>query len=270
MFNRLLLKENAIINDVSMGLSDLWGEPTDWNGMGYLYISSFLPFNHKYFEIYNPNDQAATVAIETYVNGQWVAVDDIIDGTNGFIRSGNIIFTPAETAWELVGDSSDIAELSTTKIYNSYWLRIAIGAASDSALRLSYVGQKFCNDNDLFGKYPLVDSRRLMDAFKKGKQSWSDQCLLASERIAKDLKAKNVILSADQIIDLKTYEEPAVHKTAEIIFHGLGNSYLVNKEAAKKEYYATLNLNKFGVDLNKDGMQSRRESTIQSRTMYRG
>jgi hypothetical protein len=240
----------------------------------YLYISSFFPFNHKYFDISTGNDQNGTLTVETWHNDAWVSAADIIDYTNNGNRSleqsGNIVFTVDEDeGWSSESDSSDIAELSTTKVYGAYWMRFGFDASSDSAASINYIGHRFADGNGLYSLYPMLDNSSLLARFQTGKTDWNSQLINASVYIIADLKSRNLILSKDQILDIKRFEYPCIHKAAEMIFMGLGISYKENEIAANKAYHDIMNTDDFGIDLNGNSRLDRAEKRTVIRRMRR-
>jgi hypothetical protein len=266
MFERFLWNDAGTLEDQTIEWSDPYAETAAWDAKSYLYVSSFLPFNHKYFDIATANDQSGTLSVEVYVNNSWVSVVDIVDYTADLTKSGNIYFTTdIDYGWDLEGESSDITELSTTNIYNTYWMRFGFGAAAASALVINYIGQKFCNDHALFSEYPILNNTALMNQFKTGQTDWIPQEVNASTFIVRDLTSRKMILSKDQVLDTKRYELACVHKTAEIIFGGLGTAYIEDKKTAKKEYGISMNQGQYSVDLNQNARLDRSEKIISHR-----
>jgi len=265
MFDRYFIDDAGTIIDRTIPWSNPFTATGAWDCKTYLYVSSFFPFNHKFFEIETANDQAGTLTIDIWYNNAWVSVADIIDytkGTNTLEVSGNINFTvDKDEGWDQEDDSSDITELADTKVYSVYWMRFGYDASSDSALVINYIGNRFCDDNALFSQYPLFNNSSIMTRFKAGKADWTTQEVSASDAIITDLKSRNMILSKDQILDSKRYEIPCVHKTAEIIFAGLGISYAEDRADARKYYTESMNSGDWGIDQNLNGNYDRSEKT---------
>ena len=264
MFERFFWDNDGTLTDGTISWSNPHNLSSVWDAKSYLYVSSFLPFNHKYFDIKTANDKNGTLTIEVYYNDTWVSVADIIDytsnGTRSFSQSGNILFIPDEDyGWKLVGDSSEVTELATTKIYDAFWMRFGFNAAEASALDINYIGHKFCDDTLLYTYYPILNNSGLLTRFSAGKTNWISQEINASNIIIADLRRRGFVSTGDQVLDLKRYEVPCVHKTAELIFSALGSAYSENMADARKYYESIMNSDQFGVDKNQDGFLSRLE-----------
>ena len=264
MFERFFYNDDAVLVDRTIEWSNPYSATGAWDAKSYLYISSFLPFNHRYFDVSTANDKAGTLSVDVWYNDTWTAVVDIVDKTRAsgksFAQSGNIYFTvDALKSWQVEDDSSDITELSTTKIYNSYWMRFGYDASVDSATVINYIGYKFCEDADLYTLYPIFNNSGLKTQFKAAKTNWNDQTITASNAIVTELKSRQLIQSKNQVMNSSRYQIPCIHKTAEIIYAGLGSAYRDDKIDALKQYTEAMNVGDFQVDLNADGKLDRVE-----------
>lgn len=270
MFERFFWDDDGTLTDQTKEWSDPHSNTALWDGKSYLYISSYLPFNHKYFDIDVANDQDGTLAIEIWYNGDWRAVSDIIDFSDKLTASGNIVFTIDDTyGWTNESDSSDIDELSTTKVYDAYWARITLACATDSALKLNYIGYKFAEDSDLLIKYPMLRNQSLKTAFETGKTDWKDQLIIASQFIISDLKSRNLVFSKDQLLDIHRFKDACCYKAAEMIFGGLGEKWFDYVIKAQERYKEDMNMDNYGIDQNADSVLSRSESTVRIRRLSR-
>jgi len=79
-----------------------------------------------------------------------------------------------------------------------------------------------------------------------------------------DLKKRNIAWSEKQILDFQAFKEASIHKTAAIIFAGLGGSQRDEAAAALKRYDEAKNLGKYNLDLNADATLNRVEKSIRS------
>lgn len=264
MFERYFYNDDGTLVDRTIEWSNPYSSTGAWDAKSYLYISSYLPFNHRYFDVSTANDKSGTLTIDVWYNSEWTSVVDIVDMTStsgiSLAKSGNIYFTvDTLKTWEIEDDSSEITELSTTKVYNSYWMRLGYNASVDSATVINYIGYKFCEDVDLYTLYPIFNNTALMTQFKSGKTNWNDQTISASKIIVSDLTSRELIHSKDQIMDSSRYQQSCIHKTAEIIYAGLGTSYRDDKNDAAKEYANAMNVGNFNIDINADGKLDRIE-----------
>ena len=270
MFERFFWDDDGTLTDQTIEWSNPHGDAAVWDGKSYLYISSYLPFNHRYIDISVANDKGGTLDVQHWYSDEWNSVVDTVDYSAKLTKSGNVLFTiDDDNGWDTEDDSSDITELATTKVYNAYWSRITLATALDSALSINYIGYKFAEDSDLLLKYPSLKNSKLKTAFETGKTDWKDQLILASEFIVSDLKSRNLLISKNQILTLDRFTNACVHKTAEIIFNGLGEKWIDFAARAYTLYNDDMNLDNYGIDLNADGNMDRVEKTVLNQRMTR-
>lgn len=227
-------------------------------GEDYLYVGCDLPFNQKYFDLgQTTNEVAASVQVELWDGRQWAPAIDVIDrtasGGKSLAQSGYISWCPdPDRTWARESESEDVAGLDGTNIYGFYWARFSWSASLTPGVVIKHLGHKFSEDADLYGQYPGLNNAALKHAFSTGKTDWSEQAFMAAEVIIADLVARNVILSGAQILDHQRFRMASIHKTAEIIYRGLGDNE-GNAKAAADAYRAAMSMKKFWVDLNQDG-----------------
>lgn len=231
----------------------------------YLYVSSFLPFNHKYFRFSVPSAVARTPTIELLNSpAEWNEVVDKIDYSNGMQQNGVIQWTPNwDKNWGLVSESSrDVPALSGgPTIYDAYWMRFSF--PTGSTFTLSYIGQKFSSDIDLYMEYPILQNSQILASWKTGKIDWDDQHLLSASYITKVLKQRNIILNDNQILDIATLRSPAVHKAAHIIYSGLGaRNYAEEIKLTSQNFESAMTQDKFRTDVNANARLDRSERVI--------
>ena len=236
----------------------------------YLYIGSYYPINHKYLNLI-PNSTVAEPIIEVFGATQWNEVVDQIDYTEldgaAFGKTGIIQFTPdRDESWSLVDDNTTNSYMSEFSngptIYNKYWTRISFDTIGVS-FSLKYVGSLFVSESDLFAEYAHLRENVLLDSWESGKTDWEEQRVIASEYIVTELKKRSIIIERSQILDISNLQEACAHKSAEIIFSGLGpKNYESEIENAAKRFGKAINLNKYEVDANANGQKDRGEQTI--------
>lgn len=228
----------------------------------YIYIACFLPFNHKYFKLSAVAEDATTPVIEVLnAPAEWSQVVDLIDYTGGFTASGVLQWTPNfDKNWGLVTDSArDITSLSGgPTVYGAYWLRISF--ADPVTLGIDYIGQRFSTDDELYQEYPSLKATAILSGWKSGKTNWDDQHLTAACYIAKELVQRNIMITNQQILDIATLRSAAVHKTAQIIYSGLGvKNYAEEIKIAQQNFSEAMNLDRFQVDTNANARKDRHE-----------
>lgn len=218
----------------------------------YLYISSDLPFNHLAIKKSVANDVAAIMNLEYYAGG-WISAVELRDETSSLFADGFVEFTPNKNnGWTMLPDSTTFG--LTKVVYDKYWIRISFDINLKATTAISFIGNKFSDDTDLFFEYPIFNNSNFLTAFKAGKTDWEEQHVKAAELIIADLQKKNVIVGAGQILDRKAFIGASVCKVAEIIYTAFGNDYLDQKKEATAEYYKRLNLSQYSVDANNDAI----------------
>lgn len=192
----------------------------------YLYIGTSLPFNHRWFEIASANVSSATPKIEIWYANSWREVVDTLDRTESagvpMAVSENLEFTPnRDFGWDIEQDSDDVTGLENAPLtYNKYWMRISYSA--NVSFDLKYVGQKYSDDEALYDQYPTFQSANLKLAWASGKTDWNDQHFVAADRLINDLISRRIIWDRNQVLDIATLRQPAIHMCAMVIFRGLG------------------------------------------------
>jgi hypothetical protein len=127
---------------------------------------------------------------------------------------------------------------------------------------LKYIGQRFSDDDDLDDYYPDLANAALKTAFEAGKTDWKQQSFAAAEAISRDLRRSAVIKRRDQILRADLFVDASVHKTAEIVYAGLGTAYKEHRAAAVTAYHKALDLRHYEVDKNADGAASAAEKMM--------
>lgn len=230
----------------------------------YVYISSFLPFNHKFFKVTTVAAITRAPYIEVCDLSSWYPVVDTMDHTSNMRNSGNLVFTrDPDKGWTRVQNSKrDITALSTAPatIHDSHWMRLSFPTSDPSptpiTFTLEYIGQCFSTDSDLYAEYPALRASGLLSSWKQGKTDWNDQHTLAASYIAKTLRQRGIIENRDQILDIATLVSPAVHKVANVIFSGLGaKNYEKEIQATAAAFDKAMTQGMFQVDADKDGIK---------------
>ncbi len=231
---RVIWSDNGTLTDVSKALGDYRRDAVTFAYtvvQDKLYVGAELPFNHKYFDLGVANDVASVVTIDIWNGADWVPAVDISDETatpgsgKSLSRSGFISWSrdPLRGGWAEQTDSNNITALATTRMFNLYWCRFTWSATLTATMTLKYVGELLNDDEDLFDLYPDLNNAALMTAFEAGKTSWKDQGFQAADSIVKHMRRNGILIRKEQIMDETLLTEAAVHKTAAIIYSGMGN-----------------------------------------------
>ncbi len=238
----------------------------------YLYVGAEVPFNQLWIEPGTANAAAAAVAVEVWWANAWVSVVDLVDGTRvssaPLAQAGRVQWAlNISKGWDREQESARVTGLSGTNIYWMYWLRMSWSASLSATLK--YVGQRFSADTDLYGYYPDLNNAALKTSFAAGKTDWVEQAYMSAEIIARDLIGRKIIMARGQIFDHARMLEPSVHKTAELIYRGLGQAFEPNRLAAARDYAASMNRDFFRVDANADGHLEPRDKRMSTSYMTR-
>lgn len=256
---------NSTFTDYTIALND----PTNTQSVAFsmaagdfIYLSSFLPFNHKYFKLKSgvATANGRSPKVEVNDSATWSPVVDILDYTGKLGASQVIQFTrDRDKTWSRISRSTtDVPVLVTAPVvYDSYWTRISFpGGGSNMTFTLEFIGQCFSTDTDLLEQYPALRSPKLLAGFDTSKTNWNDQHLLAASYLTKVLRQKKLVLTNDQILDIAVMRTPAVHKVAEIIYTGLGaKNYEKEIAAASAAFSRAMDMDQFQVDSDQDGLK---------------
>lgn len=270
MINRILYSDNGTISEWTTELEKYQTGSQTFSyvaGEDAIYIGSLYPFNHKYFKVGGtPNAESASISIQYWDGDEFVSVVNIVDetasGGASLAQSGFITFTPDEDKIWGLEHTEDITELSTVKIYNMYWLKITFSADLTASTILSWIGQKFSDDDDLGSEYPELVRSAMLTAFESGKTDWEEQHVRAAEILIKDLIEANVIDNRNQILVRDKFRLAAVSKCAELAFRGFGDSYADNRIDARNEYNSRKKMRIYMIDKNEDALLGFSESRI--------
>lgn len=261
---RVIFDNNGVLYDYSVELCDYRAKSVVFDytaGEDALYIGTYLPFNHKYIELDVANDQASVATINVWDGEEWISTVDKLDRTvdtgASFGQSGRLQFTPdREESWVSELDSFDVSGLGGTEIYQMYWLRLMFSQTFNAATKIKYIGHKFCEESEMLSYHPDLRDDNLKNSYESGKTTWDEQIYIASDVIIRDLKARNILKTADQVLEPGLFLEAAAHKTAEIIYGAFGTGYADEKKAAMKRYEQAINIKNFNVDKDKNARLS--------------
>ncbi len=221
----------------------------------YLYIAQPHPFNNFHVWKKVANDSVAKIKVEYWDGTIWRSMVDVIDvtsiGGKTLARSGVVIFTPdPDKQWEAIDKSEKVSELSTLKIYDSYWLRVSTDNpinVNSSIEELSFCFAKSDSIADLD-----FEVEQYKEAFYEGKTDWTEELMLASKIVIDDLKKHNVIKDRGQLIKIEELALPTSYRALMVIYKHLGKSFLDKLSDTRKDYDRSLSFGNFTVDKNKN------------------
>jgi hypothetical protein len=244
--NRIIFKDNTTLIDKSVELDNFKSgshSQTIVAAEDAIYIGSDYPCTDLYFKIDTTSTATATVSVSVWDSGNWKETAEVIDETslNGWTlgKSGHVSFTPSKE-YNWVKESTNYAgesvtDLTSVKLYDKFWSKWTF-SANLSPVVISFIGIKFCDDDDLAAEYPDLNRSDVKAAWQTGKTTWDEQAIIISEMVARDLMEKKVIDNQAQLLDRREIKRIAVAKLAEVIFNGMGTDYVDSARLARETY----------------------------------
>ena len=258
--SRVIFARNSTLTDYSRELSDLEeggvalsiAHATDA-----LYIGSDMPFNHRHLQLAlaNKNTVAGSISVEIWDGSAWRAAVNVLDLTSvsgvPFSRAGTILWTASRSyEWARQCSTEDMGAsepLSAIKIYDKFWARLKFSA--DFAFTLDYVGHKFSKDSDLRTYYSDLDRDEVREAFfGEPTENFDALHIAAAGELIRDLRARQVIWSGNQILEPDQFRDAGSHKVAEIVYSPGGLNRPEHRDAAVEKYAESMDKLNFKVD----------------------
>lgn len=262
-----LLSQRIILRstDVSRELNDYKsGSVTPLYEQGdYLYIGAEVPFNNLWFEIATPNLLAANIAIDIWWGNKWVPAVDIINSTGhpaALTQSGRIQWNlDILKGWDHEHETRFVTGLTDFDLYDMYWLRMSFSATLSAGMVISYIGQKLASEVDLYDFYPDLNKAALKTSFAANKEDWDRQLYLATDEVIRALKGRGKLFHRGQILDHTVWTSATVHKTAELIYHAMGQAYENSRVLALRSFDEAMRVGYARIDTNLSGRLSQQE-----------
>lgn len=245
-----------------------------------LFIGQRLPFNSLYFKFSTANTASSVMTISVWDGNQFRNVVETYDETSlsgaTFGQSGYVSFVPdRQYSWgredtQSSSGTEQVTGLGNVNIYDHYWVKITFSNNLDAGTTLSWIGTKFSDDNDLGSEYPDLVLSSTMTAWESGKTNWEEQHIIAAEKIAKDLKAKDYIIHKNQILNKDDFKDAAIYKVAEIAYSQMGPQFQQEKIDSKEKYESYMNKINPIIDKDIDGQIDTNEYRFGSSSITRG
>jgi hypothetical protein len=215
-----------------------------------LYVGYQEKFSTRHFGFGVANTNALTVSVKYWNGTSFVAVEDLVDQTNGLKNDGFISWAN-QGDWKLKAQTPVEPEL--------YWVKIEVSANASAPTTLDSVLNIFCDDFLLRSYYPeLITDSRFLPA---GRTDFLEQYVAAKELVVLRLKQDGIIREESQIIDVNEVANAAVHATAWIILNPISldaeNRVVVDR--AFDNFTRELNRVKLDLDFDKDGIIEEQE-----------
>lgn len=274
---RVIYSDDGTLTDISTELSNFHSGDYTFSGFvaseDYIYIGNIVPFNHFYLKMGTASVASTTMSIHYWTGNTWQEVVEVDDETEGLTQDGYITFVPdRDYKWieaDTNGQGQQVTGLTSLTIYDKYWIRISFNNNLTADSIISWIGQKFSNDDDLGSEYPDLVRSSVLTAFESGKTTWEEQHIRAAEIIVQDLISKQVIFAKGQILERSGYMLASVSKVAELIFNSFGDDYADQKKNARNEYESRMDKNIYDIDANLDGELTEGEMTNRQGFMTR-
>lgn len=259
---RIFFKDGSNVQEITKQLnkykSDVYSLTVQTSDA--IYIASDFPLNHFYIKMGAVVNESASEMVIDYWSGQgWTPVVNKNDYTEAFAQSGFVEFTPDRSvSWTRENTSSNgqsVQGLESVVVYDKYWIKISFTQNLDAGIELEWLGNLFSEDDDLFAEFPIFNDQTFLTAFESGKTNWEEQHVKAGQLIIQDLKKKNVILGSEQILERSILAPASACKVAEIIFNAFGKDYQDQLSRCREEYNRRIDLSKYVVDANNNGIQ---------------
>jgi hypothetical protein len=209
------------------------------------------------------NTNTVTVSISQWDGTSWVAVDDLVDQTNGFKNSGFMSWQNQDewVAKNISPMDSDI-EL--------FWIKLTVSGSLSAGTTLQAVLNLFCDDGILRAYYPEIisDTRYLPSS----RTDFLEQYQAAKDLVVLRLKQRKLIQNEGQIIDINDVAVAATHAAAWLILSPIAGNDAVKAmaDAALEKFNNELSSLVLGIDQDKDGIVTEDERSLTSTTfVYR-
>ena len=210
-----------------------------------LYIGHQEKFSTRYFDLETLNTEASIVSVKAWDGTAYVAVEDVIDQTIGFTRSGFL-------SWENISNWQKHAQAGVPD-KELFWLELTVSANLSAGTKLQSLLNLFCDTDKLRQFFPeLVTDTRYLPT---GRTSFIDQFIAAKDGIVLRLKQDKIITDESQIIDINEVADAAAHYAAYIILKPIARDEGDEKIVADAftEYNRLLNQAHKSFDFDRSG-----------------
>jgi hypothetical protein len=241
----------------------------------YVYIAQRYPFTNVFIHMDTVNTNASVLSGQYWDGTAWRDAVDVMDGTSvggkTLAQSGAVQWSlDADYSWNITNDTELTGaptELSTLRIFNSYWFRLKVSATLSAGTDSKEIGYCFTNSQRL--KDFDVELDGYLASFATGKTDWIDEIKTGSKLLVQDLKRMGLIMGPGQIIELDDVYVPCSLRSLALIYSNLGPSYKDKNLAIMAEYDKAMNIRRFTFDADADGKLTQREIAGTIKRIYR-
>ncbi len=279
--NRLYVfwDDNGTFSDLSQSLLDY---SRDFETVGlsssddYLFVGFEKPINGFYVELETANTVANSFSLEYYNGTSFSAVDELLDESKGWTRSGFV-------SWARPVDSTTaqtIEEATTINSQEAFWYRIRPSADHDAGTQLRGLGVVFSDDRDIQEHEPRLVKTSFIPS---GQNSHILSHVAARDEIIQDIRKRELskknssnVFAEDifalDLLDFKQLRMASKYKAMELIYNGLSDNpddvYAVQSTKYKLDYEDAFKLFLLDLDLNDDGDLDSNDRRTQSSTRF--
>lgn len=257
--------DNGSFTDYSLEFQDFTRDTQSINlktTLDKLYIGYYKPINKYYIDLTTANSVSNVLTIKYYNGANFVSVDDQMDETKGFTRSGFIHWTRDQT--DETKTTIDSKEL--------YWYEVTTSVTHADAI-YNGIGILFADDKDLTEIIPeIADSTHLV-----GRPSHVLAHVSAKKWIIQDLRNRNYgkydadgvfqDITAWDILDIEQINQAATYKALSIIYFNYSDEkddiYEKKSRSFNAQFKDSMQLSKLRLDLNDDGLVDTNENTLE-------
>jgi len=206
------------------------------------YIGYKNRFASRYFHFSTLNATARTITVQYWDGTAWDAVEDFVDQTAGFTKSGFL-------SWVNVSGWNSYA-LTPIDDKDLYWIKITVNGALDAGTKLQSVLNLFCDENMARVYYPemISDTRYL----PPGRTDYLEQLEAATNLVALRLKQHHIIEDISQVIDINEVAISAVHAFAYVLLNPIAKDESEKESRDEAEINMNKELNRVKLDLDWD------------------
>lgn len=263
---RVLYSDNGVVTDYSIEAQNDTVPAVMVAAEDYIYVGQYYPFNNIYFELSVANTNASVMSVEYWNSKQFVPAVDILDATKvagaTFARNGVIQFSPdIDHNWGQVRDTSKAdapTHLQGREMYDLYWVRLKVSADLSASTALKRVGYSFATNAMLAGIDPEI-SQYLTPWGGSSKLNWDEQIQLASLHLVADLRSRGIVVHGGNILRFDDVALATAYRSLAIIYGPLGQAFDSRRQQALEQYEKLLNVKRFTIDQNTNGLVDRAE-----------
>ena len=226
-----------------------------------LTIGQDYAFNSLYFYLAQKSKKMMPFMLDFWDGVEWLQVVDVLDGTMGFMCSGEIkvIYDQDQMKRMKRADSDEIGlEIEGNKVIrDKYWIRFHMELPTfepeeeEVFAEVRKVGIALTDYSALKDEFPNVDT--YLGTF--GQEDWSSQIMAASDEAIDSLKNDEIIRSKEQLLDTREWRRAVAYRALAKIYENIGGEEMITRaEMAERKYKSMIRNKTRTIDLNNDGI----------------